>query len=81
MNSVFTFSHLFYRHLNLIHIFGGTDHWSQPLNMNSVFTFSHLFYRHLNFNSYFWRYGLLVSTPKYEFSIYIQSFTLLSFKF
>jgi hypothetical protein len=53
MNSVFTFSHLFYRHLNLIHIFGGTDYWSQPLNMNSVFIFSHLLYCHLNFNSYF----------------------------
>jgi hypothetical protein len=48
--------------------------------MNSVFIFNYLFYCHLNFNSYFWRYGLLVSTLKYEFSIYIQPFLLFSFK-
>jgi hypothetical protein len=46
-----------------------------------AFTFSHFSYYHLNFNSYFLWYGSLVSSSKYEFSIYIQSFLLLSFKF
>jgi hypothetical protein len=47
----------------------------------TAFIFSHFSYCHLNFNSYFWRYGPLVSSPKYEFSIYIRSFLFLSFKF
>jgi hypothetical protein len=47
----------------------------------TTFTFSHFFYCYLHFNSYFLWYGPSISYPKFEFSIYIQSCLLLSFKF